>query len=154
MDEATRRTIILRARNCCEYCQSLAAFSSGPFSVEHISPRFRGGRDTLSNLAWSCMGCNLRKATAIEAQDPVTGDVVPLFHPRQHHWTEHFAWSDDFLRVEGLTPTGRATVERLFLNRPEVINLRWALTGYGLHPPVGTILGLVTDPELPPNNPQ
>lgn len=98
------------------------------------------------------MGCNLSKATAIEAPDPVTGENAPLFHPRQHDWTEHFAWTEDYLHIEGLTPTGRATVERLHLNRPEVVNLRWVLSGYGFHPPVGIVQGLVIDREIHPSD--
>jgi hypothetical protein len=60
----------------------------------------------------------------MEAQDPVSGTGVPLYHPRHHRWDEHFAWSDDFLLMIGLTPTGRATVDVLLLNRDGVVNLR------------------------------
>lgn len=40
-------------------------------------------------------------------------------------------------QIIGLTPTGRATVEALRLNRPEVVNLRRLLFAHGEHPPVG-----------------
>jgi len=40
-----------------------------------------------------------------------------------------------FTEVIGLTPTGRATIETLKLNRKGVINLRWALFAVGKHPP-------------------
>lgn len=36
----------------------------------------------------------------------------------------------------GLTPTGRATVEALRLNRPGLITVRRALYAAGEHPPV------------------
>jgi hypothetical protein len=36
----------------------------------------------------------------------------------------------------GLTPTGRATVERLQLNREGVVNLRRVLRTIGQHPPM------------------
>jgi hypothetical protein len=39
-----------------------------------------------------------------------------------------------FSIVEGITPTGRATVELLKLNRKGVVNLRKALFAYGVHP--------------------
>ena len=38
----------------------------------------------------------------------------------------------------GLTPTGRATVETLRLNREGVVNLRRILFLVGLHPPEET----------------
>jgi hypothetical protein len=41
---------------------------------------------------------------------------VPLFNPRQQKWSEHFIWSADGIKIIGITPTGRATCERLDLN--------------------------------------
>jgi hypothetical protein len=40
----------------------------------------------------------------------------------------HFAWSNDRQRILGITPSGRATVEALRMNRPQLVNLRriWA----------------------------
>jgi hypothetical protein len=61
--------------------------------------------------------------------------VAPLYHPRQQVWSEHFAWSEDYSHVIRLTPTGRATVEMLHLNRQGVVNLRRVLFLVGLHPP-------------------
>jgi hypothetical protein len=58
-----------------------------------------------------------------------------LFHPRVDRWVEHFAWSDDTTLLIGTTPTGRATVEELKLNREAVVNLRRVLAGAQLHPP-------------------
>jgi hypothetical protein len=61
--------------------------------------------------------------------------IVPLFHPRRDRWGDHFAWNADFTRIVGLTPTGRATVEKLQLNRVGVVNLRRVMLIAGLHPP-------------------
>lgn len=46
-----------------------------------------------------------------------------------------FAWSDDFMRVLGLTPTGRASMHALDLNREGLTNLREALHALGHRPP-------------------
>ena len=56
-------------------------------------------------------------------------------HPRQDVWHEHFVWSKDSLFLVGLTPTGRATIEALRLNRAGIINLRDALKLEGKHLP-------------------
>lgn len=51
---------------------------------------------------------------------------------------DHFVWSSDFVRILGYTPTGRATVEALRLNREGLINLRRILYAAGEHPPAET----------------
>ncbi len=131
-----RQFIANRAKGRCEYCKSPADFASQSFSVEHIIPVSRGGKTVLDNLALACPGCNGHKYTRIEAPDPVDGKAVPLFNPRKQRWRDHFRWSDDFIRIVGLTPTGRATVSALQMNRPGVVNMRRALFAIGLHPPV------------------
>ncbi len=105
--------------------------------MEHVVPRSRGGSDELSNLALACQRCNNAKFVATEAVDPLTGAGATLFDPRQYDWSEHFAWSNDFLLIHGLTPTGRATVDKLQLNRPGVVNLRRILRDASEHPPRG-----------------
>lgn len=129
-----RRYVAERARGCCEYCRSQERFAPTSFSVEHITPRQSGGTSIESNLAFSCQECNNRKYTRSTALDPINQENVPLFHPRQHHWEEHFTWSDDFARIVGITPTGRATVEALQLNRAGLVNLRLVLRTAGYHP--------------------
>lgn len=49
--------------------------------------------------------------------------TVSLFNPRMETWSEHFRINDEF-EFEGLTPTGRATIIALGLNRPAIISIR------------------------------
>jgi hypothetical protein len=130
-----RKIVIERANGCCEYCRSQASFSCQSFSVEHIFPVSLGGKTTLDNLALSCQACNNYKYNKTESKDPVSGNLAPLYHPRQQRWSDHFAWNEDFTVVIGLTPTGRATVETLKLNREGVVNLRYVMYAMGKHPP-------------------
>jgi hypothetical protein len=130
-----RAAVTAQAAECCEYCQSQARFSPDPLSVEHIIPRSRGGETILSNLALSCQGCNNHKYNFVEARDPLTDELAPLYHPRRDPWLTHFAWAEEYRVVVGLTPTGRATVAALRLNRPALINLRRVLYAVGEHPP-------------------
>ena len=130
-----RRVITERAEGRCEYCRSVAEYATESFAVEHIHPLSRDGTSTLDNLALTCFGCNGHKYNKITAPDPINGEHAPLFHPRQQQWQEHFAWNTDFTRVVGITPTGRATVEALQLNRPGVVNLRQLLILIRRHPP-------------------
>ena len=138
VSRATARTVRERASFCCEYCFSQWKYCPDPLSVEHIIPKARGGSSDESNLALSCQGCNGHKHLAVSAIDPVTEKEVPLYHPRRDTWSDHFAWSSDFSEVIGKTPTGRATAERLRLNRDSLMNLRIVLCTFGKHPPVIT----------------
>lgn len=98
-------------------------------------PVGEGGPDEEDNLAYSCSGCNSFKALATRGIDPQTGEEASLFHPRNDVFEQHFTWSqEDIAILIGLTPTGRATVERLRLNRAGVVNLRRLLVKEGLHP--------------------
>lgn len=133
---ALRRLVRVRARSRCEYCQTPEAYATQAFSIEHIHPLCRQGSSSLENLALSCQGCNNHKFTRIRAADPLTESTVTLFHPRRHEWQDHFAWHSDGCHVIGLTPTGRATVETLRLNRPGLVGLRQALISIGIHPPL------------------
>lgn len=123
-----------RAGDRCEYCRAPSNIGQSYYGVEHIEPRAAGGGDDPENLAWSCQGCNNSKGTATEAVDPVVGEPVRLFHPRRDSWKDHFAWDDTFTHVVGLSPTGRATIERLRLNRPGLVALRRLLREVGEHP--------------------
>ena len=129
-----RHTVEQRAKGCCEYCQSPAKYSTQRFSLEHIIPRSQGGTTSLDNLALACQGCNNHKYNRTNAGDTLTKQLVALFHPRTQRWQDHFTWDERFEFVIGLTATGRATVEALQLNRPELINLRKLLYAAGEHP--------------------
>lgn len=130
-----RAEVERRAGGCCEYCRCQSRFSSQSFCAEHIEPRSLGGKTELSNLAYSCQSCNNHKYNKVVGVDPVSKQVVMLFHPRRDQWREHFAWSDDFRLILGLTATGRATVETLNLNKPGLVRLRGVLLSVGEHPP-------------------
>ena len=100
--------------------------------VEHIDPN---GGDDPENVCLACPTCNLSQSTATSALDPITGTTVPLFHPRRQHWQEHFRWIENTCRVQGLTPTGRATVERLRMNQERLVVARALWVKAHCHPP-------------------
>lgn len=136
MRKSVKEFVASRAHWCCEYCLSPVDYSSDPFAIEHVMPIVKGGKSDLMNLAFSCLGCNNFKFTATQGRDPDTGIEVPLYNPRTDIWSEHFHWEDGFTKIIGHSPTGRAMVEKLHLNRPGLVNLRTALIAIGKHPPV------------------
>jgi HNH endonuclease len=132
---ALQKAVLERSKGLCEYCRLPASFSPNAFNFEHIMPLSKKGLTDLLNLAYSCGGCNAYKNDKIEAIDPITRQVCPLFNPIQQLWEEHFEWSEDDLHIVGITPTGRATAHLLKVNREGSINLRKLLKLVGLQPP-------------------
>ena len=125
-----------RANGCCEYCQSQERLIAEDFTVDHVIPSTKGGSDEFENLALCCYLCNPTKGARTEARNPDTGELVPLLNPRRQWWADHFAWSDDGLRIVGRTAIGRATVSALRLNRPSLLVSRQTWVQWGVHPPV------------------
>ena len=100
--------------------------------IEHIEPQ---KSNLIDNLCLSCSACNLSKAKAVTAHDPLTGQIVSLFNPRIMVWDEQFQWIDHGEQVVGLTPIGRATIIRLKMNIPRIIAARSVWIRAGTHPP-------------------
>lgn len=125
--------VVLRAGNRCEYCRLSQLGQEATFHIDHALPRAAGGPTTAENLALACVSCSLRKWAKQMAADPDTGEEVPLFNPRTQSWDEHFRWEG--VKVVPLTPTGRATMTALDMNRPLIIAIRQEETARGRHPP-------------------
>ena len=103
--------------------------------IDHIVLQSLGGLTEEENLWLACSLCNDHKSDRFAALDPLTGDVVRLFNPRNQVWREHFVWAEAGDRMVGLTPEGRATVVALNLNRPSLVGARQAWVSVGWHPP-------------------
>lgn len=146
---AKQQAVIERARGLCEYCRSRLDHTTEHFAIEHIIPLSREGSSELDNLASSCSGCNGHKHAKTAAPDPADGQLAFLYHPRQQCWEDHFRWSEDYAQIIGLTPTGRATVAALKMNRVGLVNMRRALYAVGKHPPQTEPLDSVDDPAKP-----
>jgi hypothetical protein len=129
---SARREVFERAGNRCEYCGLSQEYQEARFQIDHVIPVSVGGRGILNNLAVACVSCSLRKGARLCAPDPATGNEAPLFHPRREVWEHHFRW--DGVRVLGLTPTGRATVAALGMNRPLILAIRREEAARSRHP--------------------
>lgn len=135
ISEQIQATVRQRAKELCEYCHASEQWQYVQFTIDHIVPLTEGGSSDLNNLALACFHCNRRKGRSQNAIDPESGQKASLFNPRRDRWLHHFCWSDDCLRMIGITPTGRATVAALDLNRERIIGIRAADYEIGRHPP-------------------
>ncbi len=135
LSKTIKQLVRERAKDCCEYCLALSTFAFHPFAIEHIIPLIADGTNAVENLALACQHCNNCKYNKTTAFDPLSKETARLYHPREDEWTDHFMWSSDFLTIIGISAIGRATITCLKMNRVEAINLRAALSAYGVHPP-------------------
>jgi len=133
---ATLRELIAeRAHYCCCYCLTQEEVVGMRFTVDHIIAESLGGQTVAENLCLACWDCNLFKNKRIAALDPTSEKMVALFHPNQQRWQEHFAWVEQGAIMSGLTPSGRATIGVLQLNRPLLVQARKRWIKAGWHPP-------------------
>lgn len=130
-----RRQVAERDGFRCAYCRS-PELVGVPMAIDHVIPLAAGGATALDNLALACYRCNEFKGARVSASDPQTGETVPLFNPCTQEWHRHLAWSEDGVRIHGLTAVGRATVEALRLNNEWLMRARRIWISAGLHPPL------------------
>lgn len=106
----------------CDYCRIPALGGSPAFPIDHIIAQQHGGETIIANLALSCVHCNKHKGPNIASIDPMTGQLVALFHPREQSWNRHFIWNGAIL--EGRTRSARATIGVLAMNDPDFAAFR------------------------------
>ncbi len=80
ISDEIRQQIIERAHGRCEYCQTQQVIVVS-MEVDHIIPEVAGGKTTLDNLGYACVGCNGFKLDFQVSPDPETGQEAALFHP-------------------------------------------------------------------------
>lgn len=110
ISENLRKQIIDNDKSGCCYCLTSEANSGIPMTYDHIQPVSQGGDTTFENLCLACRSCNEYKSNLTESIDPLSGETISLFNPRKQIWSEHFIWSADGTKVEGITAIGRATI--------------------------------------------
>jgi 5-methylcytosine-specific restriction endonuclease McrA len=101
-----RLRIFIRDGFRCQYCGQKRA--APELTLDHITPRSRGGRSAPDNLATACVACNTRKGsrTPEEARMPLLTTQRPLGIGLEHLLLCHYAESRPawrkYLYVEGV----------------------------------------------------
>ena len=106
----------------CAYCGTPLA--SGEACIEHFQPKILRPDLEFSteNLLLVCRSCNLIKGS----RNPQRSDGAPLLlNPRTDNYPEHIRFEADGRSVP-TTDRGKATIEILQLNRPQLIQERRA----------------------------
>jgi hypothetical protein len=126
------RRVRERARNSCEYCLLPQEAYRFTFPLDHIIAKQHRGKTVFANLAVACLRCNSRKGPNLAGIDPVTGEMVRLFHPRRDDWHDHFRWKGP--RIQGRTAIGRTTIAVLDMNHSDSLAVRAQLIAEGGFP--------------------
>ena len=104
--------------------------------IDHIIPVSLGGESISDNLCLAWRNCNSFKLAFVSGIDPETGDETALFNPRESRWDMHFAWTRNGTEIIGLTAIGRATIDRLRMNRADAVAARTVWVEAGWRPPL------------------
>ncbi len=124
----------------CAYCYTKEINTGQPMTIDHVIPESSGGLTDFSNLCFCCRRCNEFKGSKTKARDPLTREIVHLFHPRQQDLNEHFRWDETGTIIIGLTTVGRATIVGLNMNDEVIVAARRRWVSAGWHPPELTLL--------------
>jgi len=90
-----RRNILRRDKFTCQYCEKV--LSSSEYTIDHLIPRSRGGKNTWKNLVTSCRKCNTKKAN----RTPKEANMKLLKEPKEP--------TRDFIHITGInTNTNKA----------------------------------------------
>ena len=134
IQKSIKKQVLQTSKGLCEYCQSQEAFSFTSYLVEHITTSSIDQKDIIENLVFSCQGCSNTRNENTKSTDPVTGKIINIYNPRVDVWSDNFCWSEDFTNLVGLTAIGRATIEKLKLNRETLKEYRSVLISINKHP--------------------
>lgn len=105
----------------CGYCGVSETNTGGLLELDHFRLRSHEGSDILDNLVYACPTCNRFKGDYWPA-DEASVDLA-LLHPLEDDLDEHIEQLADG-RLAGLTRRGWFHIQRLQLNRSQLLELR------------------------------
>lgn len=120
MDASQRERIRQRYAYSCGYCGVHESDVGATLTVDHHHPTVHGGTNNDENLVYCCHRCNEHKgAYWHEVQIP----HIRLLHPLEDNLTLHFHEQHNSQLI-GETSEGKFFIQRLRLNRPQLIEHR------------------------------
>jgi len=121
VSQSLRQSVRARYDFRCGYCGVTETESGGQLDLDHFCPRSHSGKDVPDNLVYACTTCNRFKGGYWPA--PKASIDLMLLHPRQNDLSTHISLLPSG-RLVGLTKRGWFHIQRLRLNRAQLVNLR------------------------------
>jgi hypothetical protein len=104
----------------CGYCGVSETDIGAPLTIDHFKPRSRGGSDEPDNLVYCCFSCNINKGDYWSLNPSSM-----LLHPQRDNLSAHIEANADGT-LNAITAAGQVHIERLRLNRHELVAYRLA----------------------------
>lgn len=103
-------------------CGVFETSAGAELEIDHFYPSAAGGSDEIENLVYACTACNRFKGDY--APDRDAPESLRLLHPRVDGATVHIAQAMNG-RLLGLTSRGWFHIQRLHLNRAQLVERRY-----------------------------
>ena len=71
----TRKNIMIRDENRCQYCQN--DYRDSDLTIDHVIPRSKGGKTVWTNVVIACKPCNQQKSDLLLSQTPFSLPRAP-----------------------------------------------------------------------------
>lgn len=107
----SRANVLLRDNYKCQYCDLDCSHDHGLLTLDHVLPRFHGGKTKWDNVVAACSSCNLEKAhfmkmkPKIPAKRPSYFELVakrqamPIVVPHAA-WGDFLGWDPNLVTVK------------------------------------------------------
>lgn len=108
----SRANVLLRDDHRCQYCLTKAEDLKSPLTLDHVVPRFHGGKTRWENVVAACSECNLEKAHFMTMKPkfgtPKRPDYYALVNKAQQQpievphksWAELTGWDPSLVTVK------------------------------------------------------
>jgi 5-methylcytosine-specific restriction endonuclease McrA len=108
----SRTNVLLRDDHKCQYCGQHESEIKGPLTIDHVVPRFHGGKTRWENVVAACGECNHQKAHFMTMKPncgtPKRPDYYQLVAKAQNiaievpheSWVQFTGWNPDIVTVK------------------------------------------------------
>ena len=105
---------------CCGYCGTSEVDVGAALTIDHFQPHSHGGADDPTNWVYCCHACNEFKGDHWQPES-----LRRILHPLRDDFSAYIVEETDG-KLRGLTETGTFHIQRLHLNRPQLVAHRLA----------------------------
>jgi 5-methylcytosine-specific restriction endonuclease McrA len=108
----SKANVFLRDDHKCQYCGVKAADLNGPLTLDHVVPRFHGGKTRWENVVAACSKCNLEKAHFMTMKPRCGAPKKPTYYELvgksknttlevpHESWIEFTGWDPELVTVK------------------------------------------------------
>jgi FtsZ-binding cell division protein ZapB len=121
VSEASRAATRTAYGGRCGYCGVSETAVGCELEIDHFHPVVAGGSDDDKNLVYACTACNRFKGDYAPA--PGAPETLKLLHPKHDNSEVHILETAQG-RLSGLTARGWFHIQRLHLNRIQLVEMR------------------------------